>query len=289
MSRMIGTAHRRTVLKENDEFRVINTNELAQQKINAALEQQRRLSRVAGGEEEIAEEPGFAALFEDPDLAPEFIDSSDGILGVNASASQEIIPEPARDYEAEGNAILEAAQLEADRIIAEANSQVQQLRDNAISEGRDIGISQGQQEIAEQLEELNAKTKQLEQQYMIKQAMLERDLVDTILTVVDKVFKTQLSDKKALVLQMVSDCMAGIDGAKHFNIRVSQKNVQFMANMIVSLQRQMGPTVSIEVSPDNNFDDTQVVIETETGMFDCSPLKEFENLCKDIRTLAAEQ
>ena len=286
MSRMIGTAHRRTVLKNNGEFRVINTNELAQQKIMQALENERRLMQAATGEDTSDEDAAFSALFEDLDLAPEVADSTDRVLGNNAPAKPEDSSKPEHDYEAEGNAILEAARLEAERIISEANGQAQRLREDAVSQGRDIGISQAK---AEMQQELDTRKQELEQQYMIKQATLERDLVDTILTVVDKVFKTQLAGKKSIVLQMVSDCIAGIDGAKHFNIRVSHKNIQLMNGMIANLQEQMGSAITIEATPDAGFNDTQVVIETETGIFDCSPLKEFENLCNDIRSLAAEK
>ncbi|MCR5784661.1 MAG: hypothetical protein K6G40_03335 [Eubacterium sp.] len=295
MSRMFGGSSRYSVPKETEAFRVVDTNELAQRKIQEALEHEKLFAQVQEEEftlDENSESPEFSSLFANPDTAPEYISPDDGFIGEGFDGENEFNEEyedNAEELQEMASSIIEDAKAEAERILEEARFSAEDIKSQAHEEGYKAGFADGQAALEDQKEELSAQEDQLEQEYKIKEAMMERELVETILQVVDKVFRCNFTDKKALVLQMVSDCLAGIDGARQFNIKVSKKNVQFMSAMISGFAREMGPNISIEVSPDASLDDTQVVIETETGMFDCSPFKEFDNLCKDIRTLAAEE
>ena len=84
MSRMFGSTSRFSVPKETEAFRVVDTNELAQRKIQEALEKQ-KISAPPMGEDfdidETNESPEFSSLFENPETAPEYIEDGENVLG----------------------------------------------------------------------------------------------------------------------------------------------------------------------------------------------------------------
>ena len=97
---------------------------------------------------------------------------------------------------------------------------------------------------------------------------LEPKLLDVILDVVEKVFHIQFNDKRDILLHLISGTIAEIEGCKNFRIRV-------------------GKDSQIEVISDTSLEGNQCVIETETGVFDCSLGVQLENLIKDLRSLSA--
>ena len=55
---------------------------------------------------------------------------------------------------------------------------------------------------------------------------MEKDLVDVILEVFNKVFHIQFDDKTEILLSLVSDAIMGIEGSKDFRIRVAEVNFE---------------------------------------------------------------
>lgn len=61
------------------------------------------------------------------------------------------------------------------------------------------------------MESLHAQKKQLEEQYHEKMSVMEKDIVDAVIQVFDKVFKIQFEEKRELLLQLVNGALLDIE------------------------------------------------------------------------------
>ena len=57
---------------------------------------------------------------------------------------------------------------------------------------------------------------------------MEKELVDVILNVFNKVFHIQFDDKKEILLHLINNAIANIEDEKHFRIKVAGDNVSFL-------------------------------------------------------------
>ena len=59
---------------------------------------------------------------------------------------------------------------------------------------------------------------------------MEKDLVDVILEVFNKVFHIQFDNKKHILMYLIDDAILNIEGDKKFRIKVANSNVMFLEN-----------------------------------------------------------
>ncbi len=212
--------------------RVINSNDIIAEKMQAIVEQQRqaqqeelkrlRQEAIEAGDTEFAE--GLFA--QELELEPE--------------------PEPQIDY-------VEQAKEQAEQIIAEANAEAAMIHDQASKDAqtqRELARQEGYQEgyasageqanaeLAAGREELDRREQELRAQYEDAMAELEPKLLDTILTVFDEVFRMQFSGKREMLLQLVKNAMRGIRETRQYKIRVSETEVAFLREHKEELQER---------------------------------------------------
>ena len=254
------------VVSQNQVKRIINSNAVAAKRLEEAA---RELQRVdASGEE------GFA----------------EGILAREVTVTEEEI-----DYAAQ-------AKSQAEQILAEAKEKADSLLNGAyektsqiLEEAENQGYQEGQQRLQEELEETRVKLKQeyedkresLEKDYQIKFEHMEKDLVDIILEVFNKVFHIQFDNKKHILMYLINNAVLNIEGEKKFRVRVSRGNLLFLENHKEEMLDRVGHDVELEIVADSTMDGNDCVIETDSGVFDCSLGVQLENLIKDIRSLCS--
>lgn len=259
--------------------RVINTNDIIAEKMQAIAEQQKqaqqeelkrlRQEAIEAGDMEFAE--GLFA--QELELEPE--------------------PEPQIDY-------VEQAKEQAEQIIAEANAEAAMIHDQASKDAanqrelaRQEGYKEGYASAGEQAnaelaagrEELDRRERELQTQYEDAMAELEPKLLDTILTVFDEVFRMQFSGKREMLLQLVKNAMRGIRETRQYKIRVSETEVAFLREHKGELQEKVGEDVLIEIVMDPDLSESQCVIDADSGVYDCSLDVELDHLIRDLRSL----
>lgn len=203
--------------------------------------------------------------------------------------------EPEVDYAA-------LAKEEAERILAEANAKAQELVNGAKAQADEIeetarnkGYEEGRGVLERELDEQRAqlesayrrKTEDLEHDYSTKRDNMEKELVDVILTVFNKVFHIQFDNKKDILLYLIDNAIMNIEGEKRFRIKVAQSNVTFLESHKEEILDRVGHDVELEFLSDSTMDGNACVIETDSGVFDCSLGAQLENLIKDIRSLCS--
>ena len=273
------------VIRGEQVKRVINTNDMVAEKMQAILEEQRQARR-----EELMRRRQEAIDAGEPFDEPEF---TEGLFAKELELEPE--PEPQIDYVAQ-------AKEQAEQIISEANAKAAMIHDQAVKdaeimrnmaqqEGYENGHAAAAQEVEEQLlagqRELDARQQQLNQQYEAALAELEPRLLDTILTVFDEVFHMQFCGKRQMLFSLVRNAMRGIRETRQYKIRVSEAEVAFLREHKAELQEKVGEDVQIEIVMDPSLSESQCIIDADSGLYDCSLDVELDNLIRDLRSLCA--
>ena len=192
----------------------------------------------------------------------------------------------------EAEKILAEAREHADRLIAEAQSKAEQIREEAKQQGIEEGQTWLEQEAVDRKKQLEEEYRGREEQqkasYQEKQKHMESDLVDVILEVFNKVFHIQFDNKKEILLHLIDNAILNIEGEKQFRIKVAESNVQFLENHKDDILDRVGHDIELEFVSDTTMDGNNCVIETDSGVFDCSLGVQLENLIKDIRSLSLQ-
>lgn len=178
-------------------------------------------------------------------------------------------------------------------MLNEANRQsediLKQAREDGHRQGYEAGSALAREELEEEYrqkqEELERLRQQLTEDYDCELRELEPKLLDVIVTVVEKVFHIQFDDKREILLYLVCNTMANIEGSHNFRVRVGEEQKAFLENHRDDILDRVGHDMALEILSDASLEGNQCVIETETGVFDCSLGVQLENLIKDLRSL----
>lgn len=265
---------------ENDKMRVIKSDDLVAELL-------KRRAAMEGERAKAASVQGVGAEGGNPD---EF---NPGILG---DASGNVIKaEPDEDErekaKKEAERLLAEAKREAEEIVSTAQAKRQEIADAA----RDEGYAEGSRQVEQELNLLRSqlqvsfeeKKSELESEYTRKRTVMERDLVEVILEVFNRVFHIQFDHKKQILIHLIEQAILNIEGDKKFRIKVAESNVAFLENHMEQMLDRIGHDVELEVVTDQGLDGNDCIIETDSGVFDCSLGVQLENLVKDIRSLCS--
>lgn len=195
----------------------------------------------------------------------------------------------------EAEQIVQEAKEESDSILSSARTEAEGIFARAKEEGGKQGYEEGFHQAQESLEaEYQQKQEELErleqkrqQDYETQMQEMEPKLLDVILTVVEKVFHIQFKDKREILLYLVGNAIANIEGSKNFRIRVGTDQKEFLESHREEILDRVGHDMSLEIVSDTALIGNQCIIETETGVFDCSMDVQLKNLIKDLRSLSA--
>lgn len=203
--------------------------------------------------------------------------------------------EPEVDYVAlakeEAEKVLTEAKKTAEELINQAHADVDEIRETASKEGYEAGKAKQEQELEElriQMQDVCQRKKdELEQDYQNKRENMEHELVDVILSVFNKVFHIQFDNKKEILLYLINNAIMNIEGEKRFRIKAAQSDVAFLENHKEEILDRVGHDIELEILSDSTMNGNDCIIETDSGVFNCSLGTQLENLIKDIRSLCS--
>ncbi|MDD7643091.1 MAG: FliH/SctL family protein [bacterium] len=271
------------VIRGEQVTRVINTNDMIAERMQAIVNEQKQAQRA-----ELLRRREEAIASGEADGEPEF---TEGLFAQELELEAE--PEPQIDY-------VEQAKEQAQQILEEANAKAVMIHNKAMKEAdtlREMGRQEGYQKgfesaVREADEKLQAgeealafREQELKEQYDRAMAELEPQLLDTILTVFEEVFRVQFSGKREMLLSLVKHGMRGIRETKQYKIRVSEAEVSFLRAHKEELQEKVGGDVQIDIVMDPDLSESQCVIDADSGVYDCSLDVALENLTRDLRSL----
>lgn len=248
-----------------EQTRVINSNDRVQERLEELKKEQIKALKESGAE-------GFQeGLFAEE---------------IQVEAEPEISLE---EIQAEADRIMEEARATADQIVRDAKEQMDAWKKQAEAEGYEAGQKQGLEEAGKVLDagkqELESQRMQMEEEYQAKYRELEPQLLDTVLTVVENVFHAQFENRKDILLSVIEDTMEEVENAKEFRIRMTPENCAFLKVHREEIEIKVGMNSELEFVPDVSLGQNQCLIETDSGVFDCSLDVQLNNLIRELRSL----
>lgn len=217
---------------------------------------------------------------------------SEGIAAESDELSEEDYSHYAEDVQNEADRIISEAKEEAERIISEAKDEGEKIKsdmsDAGRREGYDEGISRAKDEFADKNKALEEERTSLEQDYSEKQKNIEKDTVDMVCDIVSKFFKIEFGDKKELLNNIVDNALLHIEDSRYFSIHVSREQFAGMNARRDELQKIVGESASVDVVADPLLKEGECLIETDSGVYDCSLDTEMDSLMRDLKALAIE-
>lgn len=240
--------------------------------------------------EELLEEQerrkNFAVKSKTPDV--------DGfICGLDAATVEELIDDDDEQSQEE-SVDIESVKAEAKKLIEDAMTEAEQLKQNAKDAGYKAGLEAAQADSAKILadkeasleSEYNARKQALEEEYTSMKKSLEPELAETIMEVFSKVIHVMADDKKDMILALVNGVLNNEDMCREFLIHVSDEDYSYLEKNKNLLYGATAPEIQIDICRDSKLSRNQCIIESDAGVFDCSLDIQLENLKNDIRLLS---
>lgn len=265
----------------NKDERVIDYNDLIKKKIQTIMESKHNEMDadgfINGLHADVVEE-----LISDDGTADALTD--DAAMGEQQAAAS------LENANAEAERIIEEARLQAEQIIADANKNA----DAAFEEAKQNGYYEGNEKAQEEMNikqaqlevEFDNKRKELEQEYNNLKESIEPELVEAITDVFRKVTGVVAEDNQEIILHLINDVMHNADGSRDYVIKVSPDDYKFLVNNQGKIYCAMSREVNIDIVEDATLERNQCMIETNTGIFNCSLDIELNNLIKNIKLLS---
>ena len=280
MTRLLPNLLKRSSVINKDE-RVIDYNDLIKKKIQAIMESKHNEMDadgfINGLHADVVDE-----LISDDDTADAL--TEDAAMGEQQAAAS------LENTNAEAERIIEEARLQAEQIIADANKNA----DAAFEEAKQNGYYEGNEKAQEEMNikqaqlevEFDNKRKELEQEYNNLKESIEPELVEVITDVFRKVTGVVAEDNQEIILHLINDVMHNADGSRDYVIKVSPDDYKFLVNNQGKIYCAMSREVNIDIVEDATIERNQCMIETNTGIFNCSLDIELNNLIKNIKLLS---
>ncbi len=288
---------------------LIDSNDLVEQSIQKHIGEMERKKRLSASSDafspldlDSASEKGSAF---DRDFSEEGYFDGEGQgtdfsdMNLSDDASQDILQESnllqmqeeiLSQAKEEAESILAEANKEAERLLEEAKEQGEAIKSHAKAQAEKAGFDQGMQQAAikaqEMEDEISKKREAMQKEIDDQKANMEHDLVDVICQVVENVFLIEFGDKKDIILHMLDKALTGIEGSKEFLVRVGENNLEYLRAHKDELQQKVGLDIKLDIVLDPLLDDSQCMIETDGGLFDCSMDTQMKNLVADIKALS---
>ncbi|MCM1136141.1 MAG: FliH/SctL family protein [Clostridium sp.] len=263
--------------------RLIDSNERMKAVIKEAAAE-----RASYGEGDLENAEEFTAGLQAAEIDALLDPDSEGVLLKNISKQEQ--EEIYRQLE-EAKAELEQTRMEAGRLLADAENQIESMRMSALREAEAQGYQEGHErgmaEVQAMKNELNAKMAQLEAEYQQQVEMLEPDFVEVLTDIYENIFKVDLSSYEGIVTNLVTNAMLKAGNASNYIVHVSKEDYpQVMKQKDRILEGTGTLPERLEIISDMTLAVSQCMIETENGIYDCSLGTELEELGRKLKILS---
>lgn len=187
-----------------------------------------------------------------------------------------------------------AAELEAARIISEAEEKAEGIRNAAHEQGKktgyDEGYANGLAQMMEKEQELQGKERLLEEEYQKKIDELEPQFIDALTGIYEHIFHVELKNYREIIVHLISGAVRKIEGTRDFIVHVSKDDYPYVSMQKKQIQAAVtAPNSSVEIIEDLTLAKSECMIETGGGIFDCSLGTELKELTAKLKLLSYEK
>ena len=159
--------------------------------------------------------------------------------------------------------------------------------EEAQMQGYQEGYERGMAEVQNMKDELQYKEAQMQEQYSRMVAELEPDFIETLSEIYEHIFKVDLSSYSQIVVNLLTNTLQKMDSVSSYIVHVSKKDYQQVLAAKDSILEETGVVPgSLEIVSDVTLSQSQCMIETEGGVYDCSLGTELEELTRKLKLLS---
>ncbi len=193
---------------------------------------------------------------------------------------------------------LRMADEQAQQIVADAQAQADEIRNQAMEEGRQAGYDEGYQQGLQEAEQLKADAAaEIEEQKNkldadFKQLVnsVEPDMVDALTSIYEHVFNVEFRENKAIILHLIKTTLGKVDSGTDIMVHVSSDDYDMVYDEKPALEEAMGsPNSTLELIEDPLLKENECIIESEGGVFDCSLGVELAELSRKLKLLSYDR
>ena len=278
---------------DESDARIIDNNELANKKIEEFQEQELKRQR--------------AMMAEDEGLSSEGEENSDFSPGINMeqldqlTEDQSILGAPNEDpqfdmeaMQAEIDFKLQQASEQAEAIINDAQNQAEGIKQGAIEQGHQEGYDAGYQEgmaAAESLKaDIEAQREGLEKEYQMLVDELEPEMVDVLTQIYEHVLGIELRDDKGIILHLLKNTLSRIEPGNDLIVHVSSDDYDEVMDEKEALNACVtSPNTTMEIIEDPLLKENECMIESDSGVFDCSLGVELSEISRKLKLLSFDR
>lgn len=278
------------VTLDQSDKRVIDNNELIDQKILKFREEERKRQAVKAAEnsENAESEDGFTE-----GLNAEQLSQLTEDVGMLPDPDQQTAVSEA-EMQNQVNEQLEEAGRQAKQLVEDAQAQAQQIRQDAEDEGRNAGYNDGYQNGVAEAEnlkkEIAKRGEELESEYRKMADSLEPEMVDALTQIYEHVFDVDLRNDKDIILHLLQTALSRIESGNDYIIHVSPDDYDMITDEKDKLRENItSPNATMEIIEDPMMKENECIIETDGGVFDCSGGVELEELSRKLKLLSFER
>lgn len=277
---------------DESDARIIDNNELANKKIEEFQEQELKRQRALMTEEN---------SFSEGEESEDFIPGIDMEQLDQLTEDQSILGAPNEDpqfdmeaMQAEIDFKLQQAQEQAEAIINDAQNEAEGIRQGAMEQGHQEGYDAGYQEGLAAVESLKADIEAqrdgLEKEYQMLVDELEPEMVDVLTQIYEHVLGIELRDDKGIILHLLKSTLSRIEPGNDLIVHVSSDDYDEVMDEKDSLNACItSPNTTMEIIEDPLLKENECMIESDSGVFDCSLGVELSEISRKLKLLSFDR
>ena len=270
---------------------IIDNHDLSNRKIEAYQERELKRQRTRMMQEEGYEEGDSVEDFV-PGIGLEQIDQLTQDQNMLGS-----FPDPQFDMEAmqaEIDLKLQQAQEQAEMIINDAQQQAENIRSQAMEQGRQQGYETGYQEGLAAVEQIKQETLQkqeeLDKEYQQIVDELEPEMVDVLTQIYEHVFGVDMREDKGIILHLLKNTLSRIEPGNNLIVHISPDDYDDVMEEKDSIDACItSPSTTMEIIEDPLLKKNECMIESDSGVFDCSLGVELSELTRKLKLLSFDR
>lgn len=271
-----------------EEVRVIDSNKAIEEKMASSgfpeTGQEAEPYLMQSFDEDAEQSDSMDALFADnPEvelMQAEQMSEDDGRLSQASAQAQEIIAQ---------------AQAQAQEICQQAQAMAQQdakkAYDDAYRQGMQDGYSEGIQKANAESEAALAqyaqKEEQLQRQYEQRLEEMEPYLIRELTGIYEHVFEVELSQYRNILQHLIASTLRAVEMSEHYLVHVSEQDYSYVSMQKPQIIEEGCVKNSLlEIVEDRTLAKNECLIETESGIFDCSLSVQLTELKRKLQLLS---
>jgi len=189
--------------------------------------------------------------------------------------------------------LIAAAQAEIEKMGEEAGKNISFLKKRAMEEGRQEGYEAGRKQAMEELEAAKEEWKQksaaLELEFQKRVDELEPKFIETLTGIYEQIFQVELAGYKQILIHAIGNTIRHVEGSKEFLVHVSRTDYEAVMQEKKSIISKLpSQTATLEIVEDITLKENECIIETSSGIYDCSLGMQLEELTRKLRLLSYE-